>query len=170
LDFSLVGCCEESLRTPEGHAEGTAISPPRLFLKVSQSGWPFLLRIHMKKTFELTHPKIQYARRVDAVKNEIRKYIKRERKKTLPEEVDFWDFDCRFGDIEADAKTVHLAEIDKCIDGAVAKRLTSFYVEILAKPGHRTKKPNPAAEAAAAAKLKAAVPEYKGFGKKNPDS
>ena len=131
----------------------------------------------MKKTFELTHPKIQYARRVDAVKSEIRKYTKRERKKTLPEEVDFWDFDCKFGDTEAEAKVIHLAEVDKCIDEAVAKQLTSFYVEILAKPGHRTKKPDPVAEAAAAAaaeaaeaKLKASVRPFKGFGGQNPDS
>ena len=131
----------------------------------------------MKKTFELTHPKVQYARRVEAVKNEIRKYIKRERKKTLPAEVDFWDFDCKFGDTEAEAATIHLSEIDKYIDGAVAKALTSFYVEILVKPGHRTKKADVAAEAAAKAaaeaaeeKLKAAVRPFKGFGSQSSDS
>jgi hypothetical protein len=125
----------------------------------------------MKKTFELTHPKIQYARRVDSVKNEIRKYIKRERKKTLPAEVDFWDFDCKFGDTEATAKTIHLSEIDTNINAATAKELTSFYIEILAKPGHRLKKADVAAAAAAEAaaetaeeKLKESVREYKGFG------
>lgn len=123
----------------------------------------------MKKTFELTHPKIQYARRVEAVKNEIRKYIKRERKKTLPEDTDFWDFDCKFGNTEAEAKVVHLSEISKCIDAAEAKQLTSFYVEILAKPGRRTKKPTPE-EIAAETKLKASVREYKGFGSQNPES
>jgi hypothetical protein len=131
------------------------------------------LKEPMKKTFELTHPKIQYARRVDAVKNEIRKYIKRERKKTLPDEVDFWDFDCKFGDTEAEATAIHLSEIDKYIDGAVAKERTSFYVEILAKPGHRTKKADVAAEAAAKAaeaKLKAAVRPFKGFGSQSSDS
>ena len=95
----------------------------------------------MKKTFELTHPKIKYPRLVESVKNDIRKYLKRERKKTLPEEADFWDFDCRFGDTEAEAKEVHLSEIDKCINAAEAKQLASFYVEILARPGYRTKKP-----------------------------
>ena len=121
----------------------------------------------MKKTFELTHPKIKYARRVEAVKSEIRKYIKRERKKTLPDEVDFWDFDCKFGDTEAEAKGIHLAEIDNCINIAVGKELTSFYVEILAKPGLRTKKPNLAAIAAAEdteEKLQASVRPFKGFG------
>ena len=51
----------------------------------------------MKKKFSLKHPKIKPARRVEAVKHEIRKYLKRERRKELPEGVDFWDFDCKFG-------------------------------------------------------------------------
>ena len=68
-----------------------------------------MVRNPMKKTFNLTHPKIKYPRMVDAAKNEVRKYIKRERRKELPEGVDFWDFDCRFGDAEAEAKVIHPA-------------------------------------------------------------
>ena len=94
----------------------------------------------MKKTFELTHPKIKYPRLVDAAKNEIRKYIKRERRKTLPEDVDFWDFDCKFGDTEPEAQSVHLSQLTECIDQIAEKQTTTFYVEILAKPGHRAKK------------------------------
>lgn len=100
----------------------------------------------MKKTFDLTHEKIKYPRRVDAVKNEIRKYIKRERRKELPEGTDFWDFDCRFGDAEADAKVIHLSELDACINNIAKRELKSFYVEILAKPESRTKKPKPGDE------------------------
>ncbi len=96
----------------------------------------------MKKTFELTHPKIKYARRIDSVKNDVRKYIKRERRKALPEGADFWDFDCKFGDTEATAQTIHLSEIDKQITDAAVRELKSFYIEILVKPGVRTKKPN----------------------------
>ena len=40
----------------------------------------------MKKTFELTHPKIKPARKVESVKHEVKKYLKRERNKTLPED------------------------------------------------------------------------------------
>ena len=76
---------------------------------------------------------------VDSVKNDIRKYIKRERKKDLPSGIDFWDFDCKFGDTEADAKVIHLTEIDKCINDIQARELTSFYVEILVKDGVRAK-------------------------------
>lgn len=94
----------------------------------------------MKKTFQLIHPKIKYPRRVESVKNDLRKYIKRERRKALPEEVDFWDFDCAFGDTEAEAKPIHLSAIDQQINEAEARALESFYVEIIAKPGRRTKK------------------------------
>lgn len=91
----------------------------------------------MKKTFELIHPKIKLARRVDAIKHEVKKYIKRERNKRLPEDVDFWDFDCKYGNTEQDAEVVHLSEINKRIDQAVAAELTSFYIEIIAKSGYR---------------------------------
>ncbi|MDD2599674.1 MAG: DUF6172 family protein [Kiritimatiellae bacterium] len=96
----------------------------------------------MKKTFRLIDPKIKYPRMVDAVKNEIRKYIRRERRKELPDGVDFWDFDCKYGDTESAAKPVHITEITKHIDTAAQRELESFYVEVLAKPGRRTKKPD----------------------------
>jgi len=95
----------------------------------------------MKKTFALTHPKIKYDRLVEAVRHDIKKYIKRERNKSLPENVDFWDFDCKFGFTEEDVKEIHLSEISKCIDQIEEKKLESFYLEILAKPGRRQKKP-----------------------------
>lgn len=93
----------------------------------------------MKKTFRLTHPKIKYPRLIEAVRHDVKKYLKRERKKVLPEGADFWDFACKFGNTEEDAVTIHLAEISKCIDQVERQQLESFYLEILAKPGHRTK-------------------------------
>ena len=100
----------------------------------------------MKKTFQLIHPKIKYPRMVEAVKHDVRKYLKRERRKELPEGIDFWDFDCRFGDAEAEAKKIHLSEMDTCIADAEMRQLLSFYVEILVKPGVRTRKPKAGAE------------------------
>ena len=91
----------------------------------------------MKKTFNLTHPKIKVARMVDSVKYEIKKYLKRERNKQLPEDAGYWDFDCRFGPSEDNAASLHVTEINKRIDQAEADGLTSFYVEILAKPGKK---------------------------------
>ena len=95
----------------------------------------------MKKSFKLTHPKIKYPRLVEAVRSDVRKYIKRERRKELPEGVDFWDFDCKYGATEEAAAVVHIAEIGDCIGKAEKEQLESFYIEILVKPGHRTKKP-----------------------------
>jgi len=95
----------------------------------------------MKKTFTLTHPKIKTARLFDAARSDVRKYLKRERRKELPEGVDFWDFDCRFGPTEEESKPIHVAEVAKYIVEAEQQQVESFYLEILAKPGHRTKKP-----------------------------
>jgi Family of unknown function (DUF6172) len=97
----------------------------------------------VKKTFQLIHAKIRKDRLVEAVRHEIKKYIKRERGKKLPEGVDFWDFDCKFGQDSEKAKEIHLSEISKCIDQAEQQQLESFYLEIIAKPGHRMKKPIP---------------------------
>ncbi|MBE0501035.1 MAG: hypothetical protein IBX47_06285 [Desulfuromonadales bacterium] len=95
----------------------------------------------MKKTFKLDHPKIKVPRLFEAYKHEVKKYLKRERRKPLPEGVDYWDFDCRYGADEASAEPIHVATINKFISQAEAEQLGSFYLEILAKPGHRTKKP-----------------------------
>lgn len=95
----------------------------------------------MKKTFQLhvegKHPE----RLLEAIKHDIRKYLKRERRRDLPEGADFWDFDCKFGLAEETAEAVHLANVIACIDDAVANQATQFYVEILAKHGVRTKRP-----------------------------
>ncbi|MDG6773261.1 DUF6172 family protein [Thiomicrorhabdus sp. ZW0627] len=94
----------------------------------------------MKKTFKLTHEKIAPARLVEAIKHEVKKYIKRERNKPLPQDADFWDFDCRFGADQENSVVIHVAEIDKAISQAEADNLESFYLEIVAKPGHRQKR------------------------------
>jgi len=95
----------------------------------------------MKKTFSLVHPKVKTPRLAEAIKFEVKKYIKRERSKSRPEDVDFWDFDCRFGADEASSKTIHLSAIGEAINDAENRALESFYLEILSKPGRRTKKP-----------------------------
>lgn len=99
----------------------------------------------MKKTFQLRPEGKNPERVLEATKHEIRKYIKRERRRALPEGVDFWDFDCKFGATEAAAVVVHLAELTPQIDGLVKSGGTQFYVEILAKHGHRTARDQAAA-------------------------
>ena len=95
----------------------------------------------MRKVYKLTHPKIKVDRLVEGVKHDIKKYVKRERKKELPKSVDFWDFDCKFGKTFETLEPVHLAEMNKYIDQAKEQQVESFCIEIQVKPGHRMKKP-----------------------------
>jgi len=88
----------------------------------------------MKKTFKLIHPKTKYARLVDGARRDIKKYIKRELRKELPEKALAWDFDCKFGATVEDAKAIQASDITKCINAIEAEKLESFYIEILAKP------------------------------------
>ncbi len=94
----------------------------------------------VKKTFEMTHPKVKPVRLAEQAKRDINRYVRRERKRELPEGVDFWDFDCKFGQSEEDAKPIHLAEFGKHIDEALSMQLPAFYVELIAIPGRRAKK------------------------------
>lgn len=93
----------------------------------------------MRKTFKLTDQKIKPERQVEAVKHEIKKYIKRERNKKLPEGFDYWDFDCKFGDDADSAAVIHPSSINKAIDAQVLNKKETFYIEILAKAGVRSK-------------------------------
>lgn len=94
----------------------------------------------MKTTFNLDKPNVKLARQIESAKSTINKYIKRERKKMLPDGVDFWDFDCKFGDTAETASSVHLAELAECLSDAEKRELVSFYVEIVSKEGTRSKK------------------------------
>lgn len=91
----------------------------------------------MRKTFQLQVEGKHPDRLLEAIKHEIRKYIKRERRRVLPEGSDFWDFDCKFGAAEESAEVVHLSAITGLIDGVVKEGGTQFYVEVVAKPGKR---------------------------------
>ncbi len=95
----------------------------------------------MKKTFQLQVEGKHPDRVLDAIKHEIRKYLKRERRRDLPTGVDYWDFDCKFGLSAEVAETVHVANLIACIDAGVQARATAFYVEILATHGVRMKNP-----------------------------
>jgi len=94
----------------------------------------------MKKVFPLTSPTHLPPRVVAAIKNDVRKYLKRERRKALPEGVDFWDFNCRVGLGDAEPQKKHVEEVIPAIDEAAAMECGSVFIEILATPGQRTKK------------------------------
>ncbi len=95
----------------------------------------------MKKTFKLDIEGKNRDRVLEAIKNEVRKYVKRERRRELPEGVDFWDFDCRFGATEEQAVVAHLATLTGLMDGIAKEGGSQFYVEILASHGHRQQRP-----------------------------
>ena len=88
----------------------------------------------MKKIFKLTDEKKHEDRVLEAVKNDIRKYVKREKKKDLPDKATmYWDFDCKIGATAEDAKVVAYEELIKALDGVKATGAKECYVEILAK-------------------------------------
>jgi hypothetical protein len=92
----------------------------------------------MKKTFQLQVEGKHPDRLVEAIKNEIRKYILRERRRELPAGADFLDFDCRFGSAAEQAEAIHLSEVKARIDAVVREGGKQFYLEILARPAQRT--------------------------------
>lgn len=93
----------------------------------------------MKKVFNLKEGNKNPQRQLDAIKHEIRKYIKREKRKKLPEGVDFWDLKCKFGKNDKEPQDIEFVDITKCIDEASQEGIESFYMEIIATEGYKTK-------------------------------
>ena len=91
----------------------------------------------MKKTFPLTSPRHEPPRVVAAIKNEVRKYLRRERKKPLPKDADYWAFECKVGLGSAEPETRRVGELIAAIDQAAVQNCEGVYIEILATPGHR---------------------------------
>ena len=108
----------------------------------------------MKKSFSLHVAGKDDARVLEAIKGDVRKYLKRERRKPVKTGVDFWDFDCRVGVDQASAVVTHPAVVIEAIDAtARTEGAATVFVELLAKPGVRAKKVvalDPAAIAAGA--------------------
>lgn len=95
----------------------------------------------MKKTFNInSNPNKKPARQVDAIKHEINKYLSRERRKDLPEGVDYWDFDCQLGVSSDDTQEVHVSKINSAIDSLLSGGIEEFYVQIKAKACRRNSK------------------------------
>lgn len=93
----------------------------------------------MKKTFQLNIENKNKDRVLEAVKHEIRKYIKREKRKNLPENVDFWDLQCKFGKNQDESVEIKFIDITKNIDEASSENWDSFYIEIVSQKGYIVK-------------------------------
>lgn len=88
----------------------------------------------MKKIFKLTDEKKHEDRVLEAVKNDIRKYVKREKKKDLPDKkLMYWDFDCKIGASSEDAKVVAYEGLIKALDAVKTTGAKEVYVEVMAK-------------------------------------
>ena len=94
----------------------------------------------MKKTFQLIVANKKKDRQVEAIKNEERKYIKRERTKRLPENCNYWNFDCKFGKTADEAAEIRFVDLIKSIDIAASEDLESFYLELVARAEFRKPK------------------------------
>lgn len=91
----------------------------------------------MRKTFPLESERLKPPRVIELIKSEVRKYLRRERKKPLPEGADYWDFDCRAGQDKENSEPLHATEINTAIDTASREGWKTVYIEILAKPASR---------------------------------
>jgi hypothetical protein len=97
----------------------------------------------MKKTFKLKVENKNPDRLLEAVKHEIRKYIKREKNKPLPEGIDYWKFECKFAKNDDEHKVIDFVEITDCINAASKEDCETIYMEILSTPGIKEPKPEP---------------------------
>ena len=93
----------------------------------------------MKKVFELIEKNKKPERTLDSIKNEIRKYFKRERTKKLPDDAIYWDFECKFGKDEAGAEPLAPNDIVKALDVTRKEEWNSCYIEIISKPSDKKK-------------------------------
>jgi len=88
----------------------------------------------VKKVFQLTDPKKHPDRVLEAVKHDIRKYVKREKRKDLADpETTYWDFDCKIGVAAEEADVIVYEELLKALDTLQATDATQVYIEIMAK-------------------------------------
>ncbi len=87
----------------------------------------------MKKTFQLKVANKNIDRQIDSIKNEVRKYIKREKNKRLPEGFNFWSFDCKFGKSQEESSEIKFVDVIKSIDFAASENYDSFFLELVAR-------------------------------------
>lgn len=91
----------------------------------------------MKKTFPLQSAGKDDARVRDKIRHEVNKYVRRARRKELPEGFAQWDFACKVGTGEAAAEPRALKEVAGAIEAVAETGAKEIYLEITAVPGQR---------------------------------
>lgn len=95
----------------------------------------------MKKTFPLSVTGIDSPRVIEAIKHDVRRYVKRERRKTTPEGTDFWDFACKVGPSRDTAEAKRIDEVNPAIDAVALAGSAEVYIEILSVSGKHVRHP-----------------------------
>ena len=96
----------------------------------------------MKKRFDLIVENKNPQRVLESIKNEIRKYIKREKRKPLKDGVDFWKIQCQFAINDEALQPIKYEDITKCINEAAESNAQSFLIELLSTKGLRKEQIN----------------------------
>lgn len=96
----------------------------------------------MKKTFPLNVADGDARRALDAAKLDVRKYVKRERRKRPPEETVEWAFNCRVGASAETALPIDVEQVVGALDAAASAGEPSLFVEIVAVTVPRPPKKN----------------------------
>ena len=106
----------------------------------------------MKKIFLFNAPGHAPARVIEAIKHDVRKYVKLERSKPVPADGDYWDFTCKIGSNPTVAESKHIKDVNAAIDAVALSGTPSVYIEIAAIAAKHVRYPA-AADAAQAAPL-----------------
>jgi len=94
----------------------------------------------MNKTYKLIEEKRDKDRVVEAIKHEVRKYIKREKNKPLPTGVDFWKLECKISKDSNELAFVEFQNLINTIDILVSEEAEVLNIEILSFEGIRKPK------------------------------
>ncbi len=91
----------------------------------------------MKKTFPLQAAGKDDARVRDKVRHEVNKYVRRCRRKEVPEGFAQWEFVCKVGASAETAESKPLKDVAAAIDAVAGAGATVVYLEIEAVPAQR---------------------------------
>jgi hypothetical protein len=130
------------IRCPSGLDNGQKVAVElHRFVSSRDDASCWLNALQMKKTFPLNVAGLDPQRVIDGIKHDVRKYVKRERRKAVPAEADFWDFTCKIGINRDTSETKLLNEVNSAIDAVVLTGAAEVYIEILAVHGRHVRHP-----------------------------
>lgn len=89
----------------------------------------------MKRTFSLVHPKIKPARLVDSARHDVKKFVKKERSMPTGKDVQFWDFEVKFGRSEETAELIDFKSLNQHMDQLLSDDAEQMFIEIITVAG-----------------------------------